>query len=50
MSDFFEEYGFVIITVVCMTFMLTAFRAGIGTDGFLGASIIDFVHSIIGGA
>lgn len=49
MDNLIEEYGFVIITVLCTAFLLSAFETGMMSDGYLGKAIIELANSIIGG-
>lgn len=49
MDHFIEEYGFIIVSVICAVLLFTAFTAGLSQDGFLGKSVVDFINSIIGG-
>lgn len=49
MDNFFDEYGFMIISAVCGTLLFLAFNAGLGHDGFIGKTVIEFAKSIIGG-
>lgn len=49
MDSFIEEYGFIIISVLCAMIIIAGVLTGLEVDGFLGKAIIDFANSIIGG-
>ena len=49
MDNLIEEYGFIIVTAICVFFLLLSFNAGTTQDGYLGKAIIEYANSIIGG-
>lgn len=49
MDNLIEEYGFIIISIICAAILFAGFIAGLEQDGFLGKAVVDFVNSLIGG-
>ena len=49
MDNLLEEYGFIIVTILCATILVVGITAGLSHEGFLGGTIISYVNSLLGG-